>query len=78
MIHVQWHPRWEAAEMLQVHPELQTHVQVYEQEMPEQTSQTPTDETDLDNLIRQGFEGDPESLANFSWLSTTGCAIRKN
>eukprot|EP00983_Pelagomonas_calceolata_P008284 269453-Pelagomonas_calceolata.AAC.1 len=46
--------------------------------MPEQTSQPPTDEMDLDNLLRQGFEGDPESLANSSWLSTTGCAIRKN
>eukprot|EP00983_Pelagomonas_calceolata_P010868 351371-Pelagomonas_calceolata.AAC.1 len=43
--------------------------------MPEQTSQTPTDETDLDNLIRQGFECDPENLANSSWLSTTGCTI---
>eukprot|EP00983_Pelagomonas_calceolata_P000917 32989-Pelagomonas_calceolata.AAC.1 len=75
MIHVQWHPRWEAAEM---HPDLQARVQAYEQEIPEQTSQAPTDETDLDNLIRQGFEGDTKSLANSSWLSTTGCAIRKN
>eukprot|EP00983_Pelagomonas_calceolata_P048192 1140950-Pelagomonas_calceolata.AAC.3 len=52
MIHAQWHPRWEAAEMLQLHPDLQAHhdVQAYEQEIPEQTADPPTNVTDLDNF----------------------------
>eukprot|EP00983_Pelagomonas_calceolata_P005827 192213-Pelagomonas_calceolata.AAC.1 len=61
-----------------MHPDLQAHVQAYDQERPEQIADTPTNETDLDNLVKQGFEGDPQSLTNSSWLSTTGCAIRKN
>eukprot|EP00983_Pelagomonas_calceolata_P101129 1158658-Pelagomonas_calceolata.AAC.4 len=78
IIHVQWHPRLEAAEMLQLHPDLRAHVQAHEQEIPEQTADPPTNVTDLDNLVKQGFEGDPQSLANSPWLSTTGCAICKN
>eukprot|EP00983_Pelagomonas_calceolata_P037908 1136589-Pelagomonas_calceolata.AAC.2 len=79
MIQVQWHPRWEAAEMLQMHPVLQAHVQAYEQERPEQQTADPsTKEIDLDNLVKQGFDGNPQSLANSPWLSTTGCAINMN
>eukprot|EP00983_Pelagomonas_calceolata_P029940 936924-Pelagomonas_calceolata.AAC.2 len=44
----------------------------------EQTVDPLNDETDLDNLVNQGFEGSPQSLSDSPWLSTTGCAIRKN
>eukprot|EP00983_Pelagomonas_calceolata_P065124 1148447-Pelagomonas_calceolata.AAC.1 len=65
MIHVQWHPRWEATEMLQMYPYPRAHVQAYEWESPEQTADPPTNETDLENFIQfnththlnQGFEG---------------------
>eukprot|EP00983_Pelagomonas_calceolata_P023098 727519-Pelagomonas_calceolata.AAC.1 len=61
-----------------MHPDLQAHVQAYEQETPEQIADPPTNETDLDNLVRQGFESNPQNLSDSPWLSTTGCAIRKN
>eukprot|EP00983_Pelagomonas_calceolata_P007528 245187-Pelagomonas_calceolata.AAC.1 len=78
MIHVEWYPKWEAADMLQMHPDLHAHVQAYEEERLEHTVDPWNDEVDLGNLVNQGFEGNPQSLSNSSWLSTTGCAIRKN
>eukprot|EP00983_Pelagomonas_calceolata_P102926 1158861-Pelagomonas_calceolata.AAC.4 len=36
------------------------------------------DAVDLDNPDNQGFEGNPQSLSDSSWLSTTGYAICKN
>eukprot|EP00983_Pelagomonas_calceolata_P054147 1143588-Pelagomonas_calceolata.AAC.3 len=35
MIHVTWRPRWEAAEMLNKHPDLWTHVEAFEKERQE-------------------------------------------
>eukprot|EP00983_Pelagomonas_calceolata_P016445 519007-Pelagomonas_calceolata.AAC.1 len=61
-----------------MHPDLDAHVQAFEEERPEQMLGTLNDETDLDNLVNQGFEGNPQSLSDSSWISTTGCAIRKN
>eukprot|EP00983_Pelagomonas_calceolata_P006095 202919-Pelagomonas_calceolata.AAC.1 len=78
MIHVEWHPRWEAADMLQMHPDLHAHVQAFEKERLEHTVDPLDDEVDLDNLINEGFEGNPQSLSVSPWLSTTGCAICKN
>eukprot|EP00983_Pelagomonas_calceolata_P119688 1160629-Pelagomonas_calceolata.AAC.4 len=49
---------------LQMHPDLQAHVQAYAQERPERTADPPTTETDLDNRVKQGFEGDPQSLTD--------------
>eukprot|EP00983_Pelagomonas_calceolata_P011992 385110-Pelagomonas_calceolata.AAC.1 len=46
--------------------------------MPEQIAGPPTNKTNLDNLVKQGFEGNPRNLSSSPWLSTTGCAIRKN
>eukprot|EP00983_Pelagomonas_calceolata_P067162 1149385-Pelagomonas_calceolata.AAC.4 len=71
MIHVEWHPKWKAAD-------LHAHVQAFKQERLEQTVDPLNDEVDLDNLVNQGFEGNPRSLSDSSWLSTTGCAICKN
>eukprot|EP00983_Pelagomonas_calceolata_P005458 177668-Pelagomonas_calceolata.AAC.1 len=74
-----WHPRWEAAEVLQMHPDLQAHVQTYEQERSEQQiTDSSSNETNLDNLEKQDFEGNPQSLSDSTWLSTTKCAICKN
>eukprot|EP00983_Pelagomonas_calceolata_P021233 665284-Pelagomonas_calceolata.AAC.1 len=78
MIYVEWHPKWEADDMLQMHPDLDAHVQAFEEERPEQTVDPLDNEIDLDNLVNQGFEGKPQSLSESSWLSTIGCAIRKN
>eukprot|EP00983_Pelagomonas_calceolata_P001481 50073-Pelagomonas_calceolata.AAC.1 len=78
MIHVEWHPKWEAADTLQMRPDLYAHVQAFEEESLEQTVDPLNDEKDLDNLVNQGFEGGPQSLSDSPWLSTTGCAIRKN
>eukprot|EP00983_Pelagomonas_calceolata_P132533 1161876-Pelagomonas_calceolata.AAC.1 len=75
MIYVEWYPKWEAADMLQMHPNLHAHVQAFEAERPEHTVDPLDDEVDLDNLVNQGFEGDPQSLSDSPWLSTTGCAI---
>eukprot|EP00983_Pelagomonas_calceolata_P101402 1158696-Pelagomonas_calceolata.AAC.1 len=55
-----------------------SHVQAFEEEKPEQTVDPLDDEMDLENLVNQGFEGNPQGLSDFSWLSTTGCAIRKD
>eukprot|EP00983_Pelagomonas_calceolata_P127364 1161395-Pelagomonas_calceolata.AAC.4 len=32
MIYVEWHHKWEAAIMLQMHPDLDAHVQAFEEE----------------------------------------------
>eukprot|EP00983_Pelagomonas_calceolata_P029629 928178-Pelagomonas_calceolata.AAC.1 len=78
MIHVEWHPKWEAADMLQMYPDLHAHVQDFEEERLEHTVDPLDDEIDLDNLVNQGFEGNPLSLSDSPWLSTIGCAINKN
>eukprot|EP00983_Pelagomonas_calceolata_P071634 1151343-Pelagomonas_calceolata.AAC.1 len=62
MIHVEWHPKWEAADMSQMHPDLHAHVQAFEEERMEQTVDPLNDEVDL-NLVNQGFEGNPQSLS---------------
>eukprot|EP00983_Pelagomonas_calceolata_P009522 308070-Pelagomonas_calceolata.AAC.1 len=61
-----------------MHPDLHAHVQAFEDERLEHTVDPRNDEVDLDNVINQGFEGNPQSLSESSWLSTTSCAIRKN
>jgi hypothetical protein len=79
MIYVEWHPKWEAEEMLRIHPDLDAHMQAFDaEERPEEIEDPLTIEIDLDNLVNQGFEGNPQSLSESPWLSTTGCAIRKN
>eukprot|EP00983_Pelagomonas_calceolata_P050305 1141907-Pelagomonas_calceolata.AAC.3 len=78
MSHVEWHPKWEVADMLQMHPDLHAHVQAFEEERLDQTVDPLNGEIYLDNLVNQGFEGDPQSLSDSPWLSTTGCAICKN
>eukprot|EP00983_Pelagomonas_calceolata_P015824 501698-Pelagomonas_calceolata.AAC.1 len=78
MIYVEWHPKWEAADMLQMHQDLHAHVQAFEEKRLEHTVDPMDDEVDLDNLVNQGFEGNPHSLSDSPWISTTGCAIRKN
>eukprot|EP00983_Pelagomonas_calceolata_P049765 1141658-Pelagomonas_calceolata.AAC.1 len=78
MIYVEWHPKWEAADMLQMHLDLDAYVQAFEEERPEKTVDPSDNEIDLDIIVNQGFEGNPQSLSDSSWLSTTGCAIRKN
>eukprot|EP00983_Pelagomonas_calceolata_P024380 766993-Pelagomonas_calceolata.AAC.1 len=75
MIHVEWRPEWKAANM---HPDLHAHVQTFEEEGLEQKVDPLNDAVDLDNLVNQGFEGNPQSLSDSSWFSTTGCAICKN
>eukprot|EP00983_Pelagomonas_calceolata_P021749 681730-Pelagomonas_calceolata.AAC.1 len=77
MIHVEGHPKWEAADMLQMHPDLHAHVQAFEEERLEHTVGPLDDEVDLDNLVNQGFEGNPQSPSVSLWPSTTGCAILK-
>ena len=47
-------------------------------EHPELIEDPLTIDMDLDNLVNQGFEGNPQRLSDASWASTTGCAIRKN
>jgi hypothetical protein len=77
MIYVEWHPKWETADMLQMHPDLDAHVQAFDlEEIPEQTEGSLDNE--IDNLVNQGFEGDPHSTPDSTWLSTAGRAIRKN
>eukprot|EP00983_Pelagomonas_calceolata_P003669 119950-Pelagomonas_calceolata.AAC.1 len=61
-----------------MHPDLHAHVQAFEEEGLEDTENPRNDEVDLDNLVNQGFKGNPQSLSDSPWLSTTGCAIRKN
>eukprot|EP00983_Pelagomonas_calceolata_P038832 1136937-Pelagomonas_calceolata.AAC.2 len=61
-----------------MHPDMDAHVHAFEEERPEQTVDPLDDEINLDNLVNQGFEGNPQSLSDSSWLSTTGCTIRKN
>eukprot|EP00983_Pelagomonas_calceolata_P022256 700107-Pelagomonas_calceolata.AAC.1 len=72
MIHVEWHLKWEAADMLQMHPDIYAHVQAFEEERLEHAVDPLEDEEDLDNLVNQGFEGNPQSLSDSPWLSTTG------
>jgi len=64
MIHVEWHPKWEAADMLQMHPDLHAHVQAFEEERLEHTLDPLDDEANLDNLVNQGFEGNLQSLSD--------------
>eukprot|EP00983_Pelagomonas_calceolata_P014244 454298-Pelagomonas_calceolata.AAC.1 len=64
--------------MLQTHPDLHDHVQAFEEERLEHIIEPRNDEVDLDNLVNQGFEGNPQSLSDSPWLSTTCCTIRKN
>eukprot|EP00983_Pelagomonas_calceolata_P124402 1161103-Pelagomonas_calceolata.AAC.13 len=78
MIHVEWHLKWEAANILQMCPDLHAHVQACEEERLEQTVDPLKDEIDLDNFVNQGFQGNPQSLPNSLWLSSTSCAIRNN
>eukprot|EP00983_Pelagomonas_calceolata_P000098 2938-Pelagomonas_calceolata.AAC.1 len=78
MIHVEWHPKWEAADTLQMHPDLHAHVQAFEEERLEHTVDPLDDEVDLDNFVNQGFEGNHRNFSDSPWLSTIGCAIRKN
>eukprot|EP00983_Pelagomonas_calceolata_P019480 612523-Pelagomonas_calceolata.AAC.1 len=61
-----------------MHPDSQAHVQAFKEKRLEHTVDPWNDEVDLDNLVNQGFEGNPQSLSDSSWLSTTGCAICKN
>eukprot|EP00983_Pelagomonas_calceolata_P107620 1159364-Pelagomonas_calceolata.AAC.12 len=61
-----------------MHPDLHAHVQAFEEGRLEHTVDHRNDEVDLDNLVDQGFEGNPQSLSDTPWLSTTGCAIRKD
>eukprot|EP00983_Pelagomonas_calceolata_P016506 520411-Pelagomonas_calceolata.AAC.1 len=77
MIFVEWLPKLEAADLLQIHPDLRAHVQAFEEERLEHTVDPGRDELDLDNLVNQDFEGNPLSLSDSPRLSTTGCAIRK-
>eukprot|EP00983_Pelagomonas_calceolata_P012941 413464-Pelagomonas_calceolata.AAC.1 len=79
MIYVEWHPEWEAEEQLRIHPDLDAHIQAFDpEEHPELIEDPLTIDTDLENFVNQGFEGNPQSLADSSWISTTGCMIRKN
>eukprot|EP00983_Pelagomonas_calceolata_P016190 512048-Pelagomonas_calceolata.AAC.1 len=78
MIHVEWHLKWEAADMSQMHPDLHAHVQAFEEERLKHTVDPRNDEINLNNLVNQVFEGNSQSLSDSSLLSTTGCAIRKN
>eukprot|EP00983_Pelagomonas_calceolata_P051758 1142553-Pelagomonas_calceolata.AAC.11 len=71
-------PNGKAADTLQTHPDLHSHVQAFEEERLEHTVDPLDDEVDLDNRVNQGFEGNPQSLSDSPWLSSTGCAIRKN
>eukprot|EP00983_Pelagomonas_calceolata_P009582 309775-Pelagomonas_calceolata.AAC.1 len=61
---IKWHPKWETADMLQMHPDLHAHVQTFEEERMEQTVDPLNDEVDLDNRVNQGFEGNPQSLSD--------------
>ena len=77
MIYVTWHPRWENAEMLELHPDLQACVNTFEKNIIERQTNTHTEQLDIDNLINQGFEGNPHDLTHYTWLSTQGHSIRK-
>jgi len=67
MIYVEWHPKWEDEEQLCIHPGLDAHVQAFDsEEHPELIEDPMTTDTDLDNLVNQGFEGNPQSLSDSS------------
>eukprot|EP00983_Pelagomonas_calceolata_P069495 1150376-Pelagomonas_calceolata.AAC.2 len=51
MIYVEWHPKWEAADMLHMHPDLDALVQAFDlEERPEGIEDPSAIEIDLDNL----------------------------
>eukprot|EP00983_Pelagomonas_calceolata_P044670 1139405-Pelagomonas_calceolata.AAC.1 len=47
-----------------MHPDLDAHVQAFEEERPEQTVDPLDDEKNLDSPVNQGFEGNPQSLSD--------------
>eukprot|EP00983_Pelagomonas_calceolata_P023199 730706-Pelagomonas_calceolata.AAC.1 len=61
-----------------MHPDLHAHAQAFEKERLEHTVNPLNAEVALDDIVNQGFEGNPQSPSDFPWLSSTGCAIRKN
>eukprot|EP00200_Dunaliella_tertiolecta_P001716 CAMPEP_0202342746 /NCGR_PEP_ID=MMETSP1126-20121109/3179_1 /ASSEMBLY_ACC=CAM_ASM_000457 /TAXON_ID=3047 /ORGANISM="Dunaliella tertiolecta, Strain CCMP1320" /LENGTH=317 /DNA_ID=CAMNT_0048933747 /DNA_START=196 /DNA_END=1149 /DNA_ORIENTATION=- len=78
MIRVTWCPRWEAAEMLNKHTDLWTHVEAFKKERQEQPADPQANNVNVDNLANQGFDGNLQNYLQTSWLSTNGRAICKN
>eukprot|EP00983_Pelagomonas_calceolata_P021902 687047-Pelagomonas_calceolata.AAC.1 len=59
MVYVDWRPKWEAADMLRMHPGLHAHMQAFEEKRLEHTVDPLHAEVDLDKFVNQGFEGNP-------------------
>ena len=75
MIKVIWQPTWEAAELLLANPDFKTHVDSYENADTSTQLNAQSDDQEIDNLTKQGYDGCTQQFENM-WDSLQGQKIR--
>ena len=75
MVRVSWHPTWEPTDMLLANPDYSAHVHNFDRIQSESQPDPAAADLTMDNLTRQGYDGDTHHLQN-SWHTTQGHQIR--
>jgi hypothetical protein len=69
MIKVIWQPTWEAAELLLANPDFKTNVDSHENADTSTQLNAQSEDQEIDNLTKQGYDGCTQHFENMRDLS---------